>query len=282
MNVDSSVTSAATTSTATSTDSGGSLGSNAFMQLLLVQLQYQDPTEPMSSTDIVTQLSNLTMVASSAETQASVDALSEQMYQSQSLYASSLVGQQVIALANVFTVEEGDLPVEGQVMLSSPCDDLALNIYNDSDELVATLEMGPQTEAGQVDFDLADLDEPLPPGDYCFEAIMTTGESTTEVAVAQRSTVTSVVIPGAGQEILVDIDGIGLVPLSYLLEVEGPAPDMPSVTNPEDAMMAPVGANPFFIPPANMKAAFDFTSVSELSSRSLPPGAAALALAGRR
>ncbi len=252
------------------------------MQLLLTQLQYQDPTEPMSSTDIVTQLSNLTMVASAAETQASVNALSQQMYESQSLYASSLVGQQVVVVANVFTVEEGDLPVEGQVMLSGACDDLELNIYNDSDELVATLEMGPQAEGGPVDFDLADLEEPLPPGDYRFEAMMTNGDAAAEVAVAQRTTVTSVVIPGGGQEILVDADGIGLVSLSLLLEVEGPAPDAPPVTDPTEELMAPAGVNPFFVPPANMKSAFDSTPVIQQASRSLPPGAAALALAGRR
>ncbi|HUK35939.1 MAG TPA: flagellar hook capping FlgD N-terminal domain-containing protein [Vicinamibacterales bacterium] len=52
----------ADTSTATDalTQQTGSLGEDAFMQLLITQLQNQDPTQPEDSTQFVTQLAQFT------------------------------------------------------------------------------------------------------------------------------------------------------------------------------------------------------------------------------
>ncbi|WP_461537449.1 flagellar hook assembly protein FlgD [Spongorhabdus nitratireducens] len=264
---------------AASGSSSNPLDSDAFMQLLLTQMKHQDPTEPMSSSEIVTQLSNLSMVASASETQASVEALRKQMYSSQSLYAHSLVGQQVVVVANTFNVDEGDPPVDGQVMMPGAADDVTLKIYDENDKLVTSLELGAQTKGGPVDFNLDKLKEPLKPGKYRFEAMMESGGQKTEVAVAQRSVVNSVVIPGNGKEILVDVDDIGLVPLSLLLEVEGKPANSPAPAGVQN-MAAPVGANPFFVPPEHLSALQKAAFGSDQSARALPPGPAALALSG--
>jgi flagellar basal-body rod modification protein FlgD len=39
---------------------GGTLGENAFMQLLVTQLQHQDPTQPQDSSEFVAQLAQFT------------------------------------------------------------------------------------------------------------------------------------------------------------------------------------------------------------------------------
>ncbi|MCY0875307.1 MAG: flagellar hook capping protein [Firmicutes bacterium] len=54
--IPSTTTAAASTSSTTSFVPGGSLGENAFLQLLATQLQYQDPLQPQDNTQFVAQL----------------------------------------------------------------------------------------------------------------------------------------------------------------------------------------------------------------------------------
>ena len=213
-----------------------SLDSDAFMQMLLVQLQYQDPTAPMDQTDMVAQLSDLTMMEQNEELVYAMDALRNQVYQSQGLYASDLVGKQVMVIANIFTVEDGKHP-KGEILLGSATDDLLMKVYNEKDDPeeddpVAKLSLGKQEETGSVDFDLKDLKEPLDDATYVMYAYAKVEEQEVPQTIAQRSVVLSVVVPGGGQDVLVEVDGIGLVPLYAITEFEGEYTPEEPVTEP--------------------------------------------------
>lgn len=201
------------------------LNSDAFMQMLLTQLQYQDPTEPMDSVDMVAQLSDLAMMEQNEEVVYAMNALKDQMYTSQGLYASNLVGKEVMVIANLFIVEEGRLP-EGEILLSYAAESLDLEIYldesvPDEEDPIDVLALGEQLEDGQVLYDLDDLDDPLPDDTYMMYAYAQVDGQQMEMMVVQRSVVLSVVIPGGGQDVLVDVEGIGLVPLYAITEFEG-------------------------------------------------------------
>lgn len=72
---DSSAASASTTSTGAS--SSNSLATQqTFLQLLVAQLQNQDPTQPVQGTEFVTQLATFTNVQENLAVQQDVDALS--------------------------------------------------------------------------------------------------------------------------------------------------------------------------------------------------------------
>ncbi|WP_067583324.1 flagellar hook assembly protein FlgD [Endozoicomonas ascidiicola] len=214
------------------------LDSDAFLQMLMVQMNNQDPTAPMDTSQMVTQLSDLTMMTGMTEMQSAVGDLGAQIYSSQALYASALVGKEIMVLANVADLSEGQT-VEGEILLQASTDELTINVYDENDNVVATLPMGAQ-KSGQIEFDLSDLDEPLPEGKYRLEAIASFDGKETEVAIVQRTSVNSVVMPGNGQEILIEAEGIGLVPLSYIMEIQGAA----SGSQPEMA------SNPYFRQPA--------------------------------
>lgn len=77
MNV-SSVSSAAAEITKTSGASGAmssALGADAFLKLLLVQLQNQDPTAPMESTEWMSQLASFSTVEQQTATNAKLESL---------------------------------------------------------------------------------------------------------------------------------------------------------------------------------------------------------------
>ena len=216
-----------TTPPATSLTSGSPAGaapkldSEAFLKMLMVQLRYQDPTKPMNSTDMVSQLADLTTVSSMSGLQKSVEGLSNQFTSSQSLYASTLVGKKVMVLADVIDIKAGE-SVNGQILLPYSAEKLDIKIYDESDKLVATLPLGRQTKKGEVAFDLANLKNKLPAGKYHMKALAQVGnKKDVEVAITQQTTVTGVVNPGPNQPVLVEVDKIGLVPLANITKIRG-------------------------------------------------------------
>lgn len=64
-----------TTDTTTKTSSVGSLDYNAFLRLLIAQLKNQDPTQPMDSTQFVSQLATFSQVEQSVATNTKLDSL---------------------------------------------------------------------------------------------------------------------------------------------------------------------------------------------------------------
>jgi flagellar basal-body rod modification protein FlgD len=81
--------------TTTDTSSGAAfapsqLGEQAFLQLLIAELQNQDPNQPMDGQQMITQLAQLN------QTQATIESATYQ----QEGFASSLIGQTVTGTAN--------------------------------------------------------------------------------------------------------------------------------------------------------------------------------------
>jgi flagellar basal-body rod modification protein FlgD len=94
-----------TTSTISSTTSGTSnstdLDVNDFLQLLVTQMQYQDPLEPTDNTEYIAQMATFTQV--SATTSMNTNVMKEM--------ASNLVGKTVIVKSDIDSTEY----VAGQV-----------------------------------------------------------------------------------------------------------------------------------------------------------------------
>ncbi len=67
--------SGSTTDTTASSNPLGGLDANAFLQLLIAQLKNQDPTQPMDSTQFVSQLATFTQVQEATTTNAKLDSL---------------------------------------------------------------------------------------------------------------------------------------------------------------------------------------------------------------
>lgn len=214
-----------------------SLDSDAYLEMLLTQLAYQDPSEPMSNAEMVAQLADLTMMEQSAELTEAVEGLRQQMYYSQGLYASAVVGKGVMVLADLFIVEDGRHP-DGEVLLSYSTDDLRIDVYPDGESVdnsdpVATLEMGKQSD-GQIPFDLNNLSEPLEDGTYRMYANAKVDGQDVEMSIVHRSVVKSVVFPGDGQDVLIDVAWIGLVPVYVITEFQGDYVAGDAEQSPED------------------------------------------------
>ena len=71
----------------------GILGKDDFMKLLLLELQYQDPTEPMDTEKILEQTSELASLESSDNTRKTLEQLSTSLERSQQFSTVSTIGK---------------------------------------------------------------------------------------------------------------------------------------------------------------------------------------------
>ncbi len=83
------------------------LGKDDFLKLLLVQLKYQDPTEPMDSDKILSQTSQLAALEASTNTNKALEDLTASLGNSLQFSTISAIGKIADTGSNAIVVEEG-------------------------------------------------------------------------------------------------------------------------------------------------------------------------------
>lgn len=132
-------TGAASGSTATS--SPQSLQDN-FMKMLVAQMQYQDPTNPMDSAQMTSQIAQIQTVGGINNLNTSMSAMVKSLNASQAYQASSMIGHTVMLEGNSFPLSKG----QGSfgVQLPSSADSVKVNVMNSAGQIVSTINLGAQ------------------------------------------------------------------------------------------------------------------------------------------
>ena len=94
----------ATTTATTSVDRPNQMGSDTFLKLLVAEMKYQDPSSPMSSSDMMAQTATLTQTQS---LQTIADQNKQQLALQRSLTAGALVGHVVSYTGTDGTTKSG-------------------------------------------------------------------------------------------------------------------------------------------------------------------------------
>ncbi len=150
----------------------GELGRDDFLNLLVTQLQHQDPLNPMDSTDFTAQLAQF----SSLEQLSNMSGQLEELTASQNVFANSqavgYIGHTVLANGNAFTFD-GHEPATLAVDLQAPAQNVFLSVYDATGAFVASLEAGTMTAGRQTALwnGQDNSGNPLPGGTYRFEAV---------------------------------------------------------------------------------------------------------------
>jgi len=84
------------------------LGKDDFMQLLLVELQHQDPTDPMDSDKILQQTSELASLESSDNTKKALENLTKSLGTSQQFSTIGAIGKTADLGSDSISLDEGD------------------------------------------------------------------------------------------------------------------------------------------------------------------------------
>ncbi len=87
------------------------LGQNDFLKLLTVQMQNQDPTNPVDNTKMIADMANFSSLQAMQDLNKTVGNMSQMLKMAQAMQASSLVGHNVVAPGTNVTLAAGEAPV---------------------------------------------------------------------------------------------------------------------------------------------------------------------------
>lgn len=137
-------TSTSTTSDTSSTSSSGlvsnpnaTLDKDAFLKLLLIELQHQDPTDPMDSDKMLTQTSQLSALEMQQNTNTTMQKMVETMQLLSNSFSTNMSTSAIGAIGKMATVSDNKIKLTGSDEV------IALKMYlpEDSDENGVTLEV---------------------------------------------------------------------------------------------------------------------------------------------
>ncbi len=142
-----------------------------FLKLLVTQLRYQDPLNPMESTAFTAQLAQFTSLEQLYNLNSSFEGLKNAMTSQNNYQVANLIGKSVIATGNTLRVEDTQALNQGSYILEGPADRVKISIYDKDGILVMTLDEA-AVEAGSnaINWDgLGFYGQTVSDGDYTFE-----------------------------------------------------------------------------------------------------------------
>jgi flagellar basal-body rod modification protein FlgD len=197
---------------------GGELGKDEFLQLLVTQLRYQDPLNPMQAEDFAAQLAQFSSLEQLMNANVRLDAQLTHMYSlaqgMNSTAALGVLGGMVLAEVDAVIIPEGDAG-EALVTVDGEGGYGTLRFHDADGKEVASRPLG-FLSAGRHTFELGEADT-LPAGAYSYSFEVTDAEG--EFVPSQTLTRVRVdgIRYGAAGPILVA--GAYEIPLSAIVEV---------------------------------------------------------------
>ncbi|DAB27792.1 MAG: flagellar hook capping protein [Sulfurimonas sp. RIFOXYD12_FULL_33_39] len=127
--------------TSTATEDKTVLGKDDFMKLLLVELQNQDPTEPMDSEKILSQTSQLATLESSENTNKALESLTAALGNSQQFSTVSAIGKTADIGSNAIVLDEGT-DTTFEIYFPDEIDHGSVEIMDVNGNVIKTLDVG--------------------------------------------------------------------------------------------------------------------------------------------
>lgn len=161
-------------STKTTAADAAIMGKDDFLNLLVAQLQHQDPLSPLDSTDFTAQLAQFTSLEQLNNINAGLERLQKDQASLKNAQAIDLIGKTVEAPGSGLVLNQGGAEPLG-FDLEQDVEYLAVNIYGPAGNFIRTIESGPLS-AGRhsVNWDGRDQQgTPMPDGQYSFEILAT-------------------------------------------------------------------------------------------------------------
>lgn len=193
------------------------LGKNEFLELLVAQLNNQNPLEPQENGEFIGQLAQFSTVEGVEKLNSSMETILSGYQSSQALQASSLVGRKVIVPSDKAVVDTAET-FKASLVLPVSSSNVFVNVYDSAGTVVNRINMG-QQESGNVSFMWDGKDSKgnlMPPGTYKFEAQASYPDGTKGLYTMLPANVDSVTLGQNGGELMLNLAGIGSVGLSQV------------------------------------------------------------------
>lgn len=184
----------ASTSTSSTSAATEELGQDAFLKLMIAQIQNQDPTDPSDPAEFLGQLAQFSTVSGIQNMQSSISTLTDSLRTSQVLDGTSLVGQDVMVAGDTVTLGETD-SVTGAVAVPENATEVVLLVTDSSGALVRQMSLPTTEGTNEFTWDgTTNLGERAPAGTYNVSAIANVGGAAEELETQVAGHVNSVSI----------------------------------------------------------------------------------------
>ncbi len=241
-----------------SSKNGGEVDKEAFLKLLITQLQNQDPLSPMEGTEFVSQLAEFSSVEQAIAQSQHLEVISMQLTGIASNEAVGLIGKDVTVRGRNISFD-GVSPTGFSANLDDDASEVTVTIRDANGNAVKTMEMGPQDKgAVKVPWDgRNDAGTQVPAGNYTVDVTAKDG-SGNPVSVSQdvRGKVVGISFEKGYPEVI--LDNGARAPISDLIAVHDPGgalgalaslpglpgSDSPSLDSPSLGSLAPVSNLP--------------------------------------
>lgn len=193
------------------------LGKNEFLNLLVAQLNNQNPLEPQGNGEFIAQLAQFSTVEGVEKLNSSMGELLSGYQSSQALQASSLVGRKVIIPTDKAVVDTRET-FKASAVLPVSSGNVYVNVYDNAGAAVNRINLGQQS-AGSVSFMWDGKDSSgnlMPPGTYRFEAQATYEDGAKGLYTLLPANVDSVTLGQNGSGLMLNLAGLGSVPLAQV------------------------------------------------------------------
>ena len=161
---------------------------DAFLTMLIAQIQYQDPLNPMENTEFTTQLAQINSVEQLQGVNKNLGYLQLYMASINNSQAIGFIGKEVVATGDSI-YWDGETPATLNYHLSNNATNVVINVYDTNNHLVDTIRCGSQ-ERGmqQVTWNGTYLTgSEAPEGTYKFKVMATDSSGNTVTAATMLS-----------------------------------------------------------------------------------------------
>ena len=197
-----------------------SLGQEEFLELMMTQLQNQDPLNPAESGEFLSQIAQFGTVNGITELQQSFSTLASSLQSNQALQASTMVGRSVLVESNSLQLANGE-SVNFAIDLPQSVGSLEVTISDSVGQVVRQFNLGTQG-SGLVDLNwdgLTNNGEQLAPGTYRISAQAQIDGENQSLNTLVVAPVESVSLARDGSEPTLNLSNIGAIALNAVRRV---------------------------------------------------------------
>lgn len=193
------------------------LAQQDFMQLMLTQMQHQDPFQPMENGEFLAQLAQFSTVNGITEMQASLQSLADSLGGNDVLSAAGMIDRVALVETDRFSQADGD-GVRGQLNLTESSTAVMVSIVDAQGQSVRDIELG-GANSGRLSFEWDGDDNNgrrAADGEYQLTARYLSGDQWQALPTLLEGRVQSVHMPASGSSASAAVDGMGEVSMAQI------------------------------------------------------------------